>query len=421
MTAPCTRASLALALTLAAITAPRAATDVPDWENPKVVGANKQAPHARVIPYPDEASAAGLDPARSPWYRLLDGQWKFQWSPNPDVRPVSFFEPAFDDSTWATIPVPSNVEIQGYGVPIYVNWTYSWGTPTPPVVPHDQNSVGSYRHRFEVPASWTGRRVLLTFDGVSSAFYLWVNGRKVGYSEDSRTPAEFDVTSFVQPGENLLAVEVYRYSDGSYLECQDFWRLSGIFRHVALWSTEPLHVRDLRIVTDLDAQYRDATLAVDVTVSNAARADQAFSVETTLFDAAGAEVSRATAASGPLGAGQETMVAVRHQVANPRKWTAETPELYRLAVTLKDAAGRVVSVLPARVGFREVEIKGARLLVNGRPILMRGVNRHEHEPDTGQVVTRALMVRDVELLKQHNFNLVRTAHYPNVQEWYDLL
>ena len=407
-------------LVLAALAVPAAFADLPDWENPRVIGLNKEVPHARVVPYPDEGSASAMDLTRSPWYRLLNGRWKFAWSATPDVRPTAFFEPSFDDSAWATIPVPSNMEIQGYGVPIYVNWTYSWGAPRPPFVPHDQNSVGSYRHRFEVPASWAGRRVLVTFEGVSSAFYVWVNGRKVGYSEDSRTPAEFDVTSFVRPGENLLAVEVYRYSDGSYLECQDFWRLSGIFRNVVLWSTDLLHVRGLRIATDLDEQYRDATLAVDVTVHNATSADQAFTAVGVLIDPEGETVSRATAQVDQLSPGQESVVALRQQVANPRKWAAETPDLYRLLVTLKDASGRVVGVVPARVGFREVEIRGARLLVNGRPIIMRGVNRHEHEPDTGHVVTHDMMVRDIVLMKQHNFNLVRTSHYPNAQEWYDL-
>ena len=396
------------------------AADVPEWENPAVNSLNRLPAHARVVPFADEAAAASRDAAKSPWFRSLNGQWKVAWAPTPDRRPLTFFEPSFDDAKWTAITVPSNLEVQGYGVPIYVNTTYPWGTPTPPIVPRQFNSVGSYRHRFEVPASWSGRRVRLTFDGVSSAFHVWVNGKKVGYSEDSRLPAEFDVTGVVTPGENLLAVEVFRYSDGSYLECQDFWRLSGIFRNVSLWSTDPLHVRDFRVVTDLDEQYADATLKVDVAVRNDDAAQQSFSVEAVLRDPAGVEVARATASVAALGAGNEATTTLSAQVANPAKWTAETPTLYRLAISLKDSSGRVLGVLPARVGFREVEIENARLLVNGKPIVIRGVNRHEHEPDTGQAVTREWMIRDIVLMKTHNFNLVRTSHYPNVQEWYDL-
>jgi beta-galactosidase len=410
-----------LAVVLITVPAPTSnAADVPDWENPAVNSVNRLPAHARVVPFADEATATSLDATKSPWFRSLNGQWKVTWAPTPDQRPLNFFEPAFDEATWAVVPVPSNLEFQGHGVPIYVNTTYPWGTPTPPVVPREFVSVGSYRHRFEVPASWSGRRIRLTFDGVSSAFYVWVNGKKVGYSEDSRLPAEFDVTDLVQPGDNLLAVEVFRYSDGSYLECQDFWRLSGIFRNVSLWSTGALHVRDFRVVTDLDDEYKDATLKVDVAVRNDGATPQGLSIEAVLRDSAGAEVARATADVGALGPGKDATATLNYQVANPRKWTAETPTLYRLAISLKDSSGRVLSVLPARVGFREVEVENARLLVNGRPIVMRGVNRHEFQPDTAQAVTREWMLRDIVLMKTHNFNLVRTSHYPNVQEWYDL-
>ena len=393
---------------------------MPEWETPAVNAVNRLPAHARVVPFPDEALAATRDLAKSPWYRSLNGTWKFHWSPTPEARPLAFHEPTFDDSAWGTIPVPANIELHGHGVPIYVNWTYAWGTPTPPLVPHSVNSVGSYRRTFEVPASWDGRRIVLTFDGVNSAYYVWVNGKKVGYSEDSRLPADFDVTAFVGPGPNLLAVEVYRYSDGSYLECQDFWRLSGIFRNVALWSTERVHVRDVRVTTDLDAEYRDATLAVAVSVRNDDAAEQPVAVDAVLRDAAGVVVGQASASIARVAPGTEATADIRYAAANPRKWTAESPYLYHLSIVLKDGRGRVMSVVPWRVGFREVEIKNARLLVNGRPILIRGVNRHEHEPDTGQVVTHEGMVRDIVLMKQHNFNVVRTAHYPNVQEWYDL-
>jgi beta-galactosidase len=280
--------------------------------------------------------------------------------------------------------------------------------------------VGSYRHRFEVPEFWRGRRVMITFDGVSSAFYLWVNGRKVGYSQDSRTPAEFDVTDFVRPGENLLAVEVYRYSDGSYLECQDFWRLSGIYRDVTLWSVEPLHVRDFAVVTDLDGDYRDGRLGVSVEVRNSSRDGQAFSVQAALLDPEGRAAPLTLVTRGRVGPGDLATASLEAVVEDPSKWSDEKPNLYTLLLTLEDGAGRVLGVIPSRVGFREVEIRDGKLVVNGRAILMRGVNRHEHDPSTGHVMSREGMIEDIRIMKQNNFNLVRTSHYPNVREWYDL-
>jgi beta-galactosidase len=435
---PLAAAALLLAARPAAPTA-----DLPDWEDPQVVGIGKLDPHAPVYPFADGASAASLDRSRSPFYRLLNGRWKFRFSPSPDARPQAFYETAFDDSGWDTIPVPSNIEKQGYAPPMYVNIGYAWGwnappraaqgqdqtgsllvgapnQSAPPYVPHDTNYVGSYRHRFEVPASWGGRRVRITFHGVSAGFYLWVNGKKVGYSEDSRGPAEFDLTDFVRTGENLLAVEVYRFTDGAYLECQDFWRMSGIFRDVVLWSTDAVHVADFRVVTDLDARYRDATLKLDVSVANAAATEQAFSLEAALLDDAGKPVLQALAEAGRAAPGKTATVSVEAAVANPRKWSDEKPSLYTLLLTLKDAAGKSLGVVPWKVGFREVEWRDGKILVNGQAILIRGVNRHEWDPETAQYVRADTMVKDIELAKQHNFNLIRTAHYPNVPEWYEL-
>jgi beta-galactosidase len=417
-------ATAALLLLLVA-PAPAPTADVPDWENPQVLGIAKLDPHAPVYPFADADSARGLDRSRSPWYRLLNGRWRFRFSPDPESRPQSFFEPGFDDSGWDTIPVPSNIEKHGYAPPVYVNIGYAWGwngrgRSDPPRIPHEQNYVGSYRHRFEVPASWQGRRVRLTFHGVASGFSLWVNGTKVGYSEDSRGPAEFDVTDVVRPGENLLAVEVYRFTDGSYLECQDFWRMSGIFRDVVLWSTDPVHVADFRLVTDLDAQYRDATLRIDVTIANATPSERAFTLEAALFDRAGAPVVPALTRKGRAPAGRASVVSLETKVVSPLLWSDEKPNLYTLLLTLRDGAGGTLGVVPWRVGFREVETRDGKILVNGRPILIRGVNRHEWDMDTGQHVRLDTMLRDVELLKRNNFNLVRTAHYPNVPEWYEL-
>jgi beta-galactosidase len=321
----------------------------------------------------------------------------------------------------------------------YFGTGYATGSSLPPRIPHGLNYIGSYRHRFEVPASWSGRRVRITFDGVSAGFYLWINGKKIGYSEDSRGPAEFDLTDFVKPGENLLAAEVYRFTDGSYLEAQDFWRMSGIFRDVILWSTAPMHVADFRVVTDLDAQYKDAALKLSVTLANPTAEWQKATVEAQLLDASDRAVLPLMVADLPANAPPgatsgaakgvpprqasgpgSALVSFEAVVPQPLLWSAEKPNLYTLLLTLKDAAGKATDVVPWRVGFREVETRDGKLLVNGQPILIRGVNRHEWDMETAQYVRTDSMVRDIELMKQNNFNLVRTAHYPNVPEWYEL-
>ncbi len=294
--------------------------------------------------------------------------------------------------------------MHGFDYPIYTNIIYPWpqSPKEAPSVPKDNNPVGSYRRTFTVPPAWTGRQVFLHFDGVDSAFYVWVNGKRVGYSEDSRTPAEFNITPHLKPGPNLLAVEVYKYSDGAFLEDQDMWRMSGIFRDVYLWSAGSPHIRDFEVSTELDSAYKDATLRIKAETSGG-------TIQAELLDAAGKTVAQAT------GSGVISM-----PVADPRKWTAETPNLYTLLLTLKDDKGATVEIIPQRVGFRKVEIKNARLLVNGREIIIKGVNRHESDPDRGKVMTRAIMVKDIELMKRFNVNSVRTAHYPNVPEFYEL-
>ncbi len=390
--------------------APGWAQERPEWDNPVVIEVNKGKPHATMTIYPDAASARQGDRTRSPWFHSLNGTWKFHHSPNPASRPTDFYRTAFDDSKWPTIPVPSSWQMHGYDMPIYTNIIYPFPMDPnkPPVVPKENNPVGSYRTSFNIPPAWSGRDVILHFDGVDSAFYVWVNGEKVGYSEDSRTPAEFHITKYVKPGRNSLAVEVYRFSDGAYLEDQDMWRMSGIFRDVYLWSTARNHIRDFQVNTDLDAAYRDAELKVKAEVAGAG------SVSMELLDAAGKSVfpvqtQKASAA---------TTFSVK--VSDPKKWTAETPNLYQMLLTLNDDAGKVVEVIPWKVGFREVEIKNARILVNGQSILFKGTNRHEHSPDTAKYVPRELMIRDIVLMKQFNINAVRTSHYPNAPEWYEL-
>jgi beta-galactosidase len=393
----------------------------PDWENPAVFGRQRLPAHATLTPWPDEAGALTLAPDRSPWRRLLNGSWRFHFLPGREGAPTGFEAEAFDDARWATIPVPSNWQLEGYGTPIYSNIRHPFPAD-PPRVPRERNETGLYRTRFEVPADWKGMRVLLHFAGVQSAFSLWVNGQPAGYSEGSMTPAEFDVTAHVRPGTNVLAVEVIRWSDGSYLEDQDFWRLSGIFRDVVLLARPAVHIGDFEVVTDLDEAYRDARLLVEVTVQGEQPATgEPLSVRARLLDATGKQVAAETAGLGAApvsGAGRT--VRLEAAVGNPLKWSAETPHLYTLALALLDGTGREIEVVGARVGFREVEIRGGLFLVNGVPITVRGVNRHEFDPRRGRAIDEASMLRDVQLIKRGNFNAVRTSHYPNHPRWYEL-
>jgi beta-galactosidase len=375
------------------------------------------------MPYDDFQKALEGNRFRSANCLLLNGRWKFKYSPNPEERPVDFYRPDFDVSSWEEIPVPSNWQLLGYGKPYYLNSPYVF-KKNPPYIEHHINSVGSYRRTFTLPAHWQGRQVFIHFDGVESAFYLWVNGQRVGYSQGSRTPAEFNITPYLQEGENTLAVEVYRFSDGSYLECQDYWRLSGIFRNVYLFATPAVHVRDYELRCDLDNDYRDAFLEVTARIHN--YSDTAVwrpSLEVKLFD----EANQALPLDPPLqGAsvyiapGEESVLRLRTTVPNPKKWTAETPNLYTVVLILRDKDGHLLEYLSSKFGFREVVIKNKQLLVNGQPILIKGVNRHEHDPDTGHYVSEESMRRDIILMKQHNINTVRTSHYPNDPRWYEL-
>lgn len=396
-----------------------------EWENQAIIGRNKQPPHAAQMPFASREEAVNLPRTESPYYLSLNGMWKFHWVGRPENRPVGFFEPEFDVDGWDEITVPSNVEIQGYGTPIYSNSQYPFLRDPPRIMGDppaeftsfvDRNPVSSYRRTFHIPDAWTGRRVFVCFDGVEAAFYLWINGHEVGYSQGSRTPAEFDITVFLHEGENEIAAEVYRWCDGSYLEDQDFWRMSGIFRDVYLWAAPTPYIRDVEVRTDLDDAYRDARLEVvcAIAASNDARVTGG-RVEARLLDADGREVVRMEATPDSDGTAR-----LSAPVANPAKWTAETPTLYTLVLGLFDRAGEATEWTRSRVGFRVVEIVDAQLCVNGTPIYVKGVNRHEHDPDTGHVVTREMMIRDIRLMKQLNINTVRTSHYPNVPEWYDL-
>ena len=358
-------------------------------EDPECIGINKEPAHATLMPYASLDEALKAKRHESSFCRVLKGMWKFNWVAWPNQRPVDFYKPDFDVSGWKDIPVPSNWQVLGYGTPYYRNMGYTFKIDFPHVMSEpskdytayeERNPVGSYRRNFDVPADWNGRRVFITFDGVDAAFFIWVNGQKVGYSTNSRNAAEFDITKYVKPGKNMVAVEVYRYCSGSYLEDQDMWRLSGIFRNVTLWSSPQTHVRDYFVQTDLDKEYKNSTVSVSAKIKNyGSQTSQAQKLQALLYN--GNELvggTTATANIPVLKPGQETIVSLKFMVNNPQKWTAETPKLYTTVLTLQDSKG-TNEILSSRTGFRKIEIKGRQLLVNGTPIKLKGVNRHERK------------------------------------------
>ncbi len=393
-----------------------------EWQNPQIVGINKEQPHATLLPYQNAEAAFTGKREQSDYFQLLNGNWQFHWSVNPQKVPENFYQTDYDASGWDEIPVPSNWQMLGkYDQPHYTNIKHPFKAD-PPHVPTDTNSVGSYRQMFDLMQSWQGKQIFLHFDGVQSAMYVWVNGQKVGYSQDSMTPAEFDITTYVKPGKNLLAVEVIRWSDGSYLEDQDFWRMSGIFRDVYLMATPKVHIRDYYFRTDLDDNYKDATARLNISLTNFGEENyQPHTVAVFMLDAAGDTVlTDQLQTDDSIPVGQEMVMEVTYDVPNPKKWSAEQPNLYQLTLVLSDAAGKVTESISSPVGFREVEIKGGQLLVNGVPVYLKGVNRHEIDPEHGRVVSEETMIRDITLMKQHNINAVRTSHYPNDPKWYAL-
>ena len=341
----------------------------------------------------------------------LDGVWKFHWVRNASERPSGIGAVDYDDAAWGSMPVPGMWELNGYGDPVYVNIGYAWRgnfRNDPPYVPDAENHVGSYRRTFDIPASWGGKDIFLSIGSATSNVYVWVNGRFVGYSEDSKLAAQFDVTKFVKPGENLIALQMFRWSDGSYLEDQDFWRLSGIARGVELTARDKAHLQDVRITPALDGEYRDAQLRVELETTPRVKR-----VDLTLRDAAGRSVAtQSVRISG--GKGDYTF-----EVADPAKWTAETPNLYTLEMAVSDGS-RTTETVTETVGFRSVEIRDAQLLVNGQPILIKGADRHEMDPLGGYVVSRERMIEDIRIMKELNINAVRTCHYPDDPIWYDL-
>ena len=381
-----------------------------EWQDESVNEVNRAAMHTHFFAY-ENAEKAGSDvKENSKNFMSMNGSWKFFWVKNADQRPTDFWKVGYNDKGWDDMKVPAVWELNGYGDPIYVNVGYPWRNQyknNPPHVPTEKNHVGSYRREFVIPADWNGKDIVAHFGAVSSNMYLWVNGKFVGYSEDSKLEAEFDLTPYVKPGQkNLIAFQVFRWCDGSYFEDQDFFRYTGVARDCYLYARNKKRIDDIRVVPDLDAEYKSGSLTVNLSL----KGNAAVSLE--LLDAA----NRTVATAEVKGAGKQSSVI---RVDNPNKWTAETPYLYTLRATLKEG-GKVTEVVPLKVGFRKIELKNSQLLVNGQPVLFKGADRHEMDPDGGYVVSRERMIQDIQIMKKFNLNAVRTCHYPDDSFWYDL-
>lgn len=395
----------------------------PDWQNPRVTDINKLPGRATAYSYPNETAALSTKRKDSDRVVELNGTWNFNFSPKPADVPEDFLSSKFKD--WKPIEVPTNWEMQGFGIPIYTNSKHAFGNYDYPTIPPEDNPVGIYQRKFSVPAGWTGMRKILHFGGVTSAFYVYVNGKMVGYSQDSCLPAEFDVTDHLAEGENTLIVKVYRYSDGSFLEMQDHWKLSGIHRDVLLMAEPQISIVDFAVRTELDDKYEDAVLKVRPKMKRFVET-KGWKMSAKLFDAKGIVTAQQTIDADKI---SKFYFAQRWEpafdifnmpVENPQKWSAEHPNLYTLILSLTNSTGEVVDVKSTRIGFRKFESDKGVFKVNGKPVKLYGVNRHDHHPTRGKTVTYADMERDMHLLKQANFNAVRTSHYPNNPEFYDL-
>lgn len=384
-----------------------------EWEDQRVNQINREPIHAHFVPYSSERGALQRDTSKEQRYSL-NGTWKFHYAKNPASRPVTFYEEGYDVSGWKDIEVPGSWELQGFDAPIYTDTRYPFPAE-PPHVPADYNPVGSYVTTFTVPADFKGKDILLNFGGVESAYYCWLNGHFVGYAEDSRLPSEFLINKYLKSGENTLAVEVYRYSDGSYLEGQDYWKYSGIERDVRLIARPQERVKDFEISADLTNNYQDGLLDVKVTLDNR-KIGKGTGVQLKVLDGTKEIASRQFTAKAKT----DSIFIFTERFPGVKHWTAETPNLYSLVVNTLDKQGRVTESFVQRFGFRKVEMKNGMLQVNGTPILIKGVNRHEHDMHKGRSISVESMIEDIRLMKQFNINAVRTCHYPNYEEWYDL-
>lgn len=376
-----------------------------EWQNPDINAVNRLPMHTHYFAYENDEAASIGNKEQSSLFMSLNGTWKFNWVKDADSRPTDFWKTSFNDKGWDNLQVPAVWELNGYGDPIYVNVGYAWRnqfTNNPPQVPVENNHVGSYRREIVVPAQWKGKEIIAHFGSVTSNMYLWVNGRFVGYSEDSKLEAEFDLTPYLKPGQkNLIAFQVFRWCDGTYLEDQDFFRYCGVGRDCYLYARSKKRIEDIRVTTDLDAQYRNGSLTVELKLKGQAP------VQLTLVDAQGKTVAETTAKNTGI---------TKLEVENPHKWSAETPYLY----TLKASMAGSEEVIPVAVGFRKIELKNSQILVNGKAVLFKGADRHELDPDGGYVVSPERMLQDIRIMKEYNLNAVRTCHYPDDNLWYDL-
>ncbi len=387
-------------------------------ENPSMFGENKEEPTAILIPYNDVPSALEKNVSDSRFFSSLNGEWKFNFYNNPLKVPAKFFEVNYNDKSWGNIRVPSVWQMQGYDHLMYRNVPMEFYPYNPPYVPDDINPTGLYRKTFQVPADWDGRKIYIHFDGIHSAAFVWLNGKYIGYHEDGMTPAEFDVTEKIQKGENQLSVMVLRWCDGTYLEDQDMFRFSGIYRNVYIYSKPNTTIRDLFIKTELDEKYRDAELILDLSLKNYTGKKDEVKIRYTLFDKNKKEMVNGQ--TNLLRVDNQLKTTLKRKVVSPNKWSDEKPYLYTLVLELLNDKDEVVEVVSQRVGFRELEIKNGIAMLNGMPVYFRGTNRHEHNPNNGRTLTKELMIEDIKLLKQFNFNAVRTSHYPNDPLWFDL-
>lgn len=381
-----------------------------EWQDPEINQINRAPMHTDFFAYENlEAADEGVK-ERSNNYMSLNGTWKFSWVANADQRPVDFFKLEYNDKAWDNIQVPAVWELNGYGDPIYTSAGYAWKNQyknNPPFVPIEKNHVGSYRREIEIPSDWKGKDIIAHFGSVISNMYLWVNGEFVGYSEDSKLEAEFDITKYLKFGQtNLIAFQVFRWCDGTYLEDQDFFRYCGVGRDCYLYSRNKKRIEDIRVIPDLGCNYKDGALTVEMNLKGYNN------IKLELLDTE----NKVVAEKETKGTG---MISIKMSINNPMKWTAETPYLYTLRATVANA-GKIIEIIPIEVGFRKIELINAQIRVNGQPVLFKGVNRHEIDPDGGYVVSRGRMIQDIQLMKTNNINAVRTSHYPNDPFWYEL-
>ena len=390
-----------------------------DWENLEVSSINTEKAHASYIPYSSlvEAEARGA----STMVKNLNGDWKFKYLKNPSLIPNKFYEDKFSLSGWNDIKVPGNWQLQGnYDPPVFTNIKYPF-EPNPPFVPKDYNPIGLYKKNFTIPENWNDKEIFIRFEGVQSAMYLWINNKQVGYYEDGMLPAEFNITKYLRKGDNHIAVQVFNWSDGSYVEDQDYWRLSGIYRDVWLFATPKVHIRDFAVYSQLDDDYKDAKLKMQISLANLnSKKNDGLKLRVGLKDSKGNTIFSHESETLSINKQDEIIFDFEKEIINPLKWTSETPNLYTYGIELIDNKGAVIQAISQKTGFRKVELKNGHLLVNGQPIKIKGVNRHEFDMYTGRYVTRESMIQDILLMKQNNINSVRTAHYPNHTDWYQL-